>query len=225
MTKIINNLLKTIAIFIVLVFLVFDLLPNIMINTKIKLFAYIFAIFLVYIDMKIKNRKFQNIDKDENTKKGLLLIFIIYSILIATLLFLDNNYRLNMWNNIKLFSKEHFEYYSQVVPFRTILDYIVRYTNHSINTSIILTNIIGNIIVFAPYGILLPIIFKNKFNNLINFTILMFTIVFVVECTQFILMKGSFDVDDIILNILGSTITFTLMKIRILRNLFNKIID
>ncbi len=192
---------------------------NLMLDIKFKLIVYIFVSALVFIDMKIKNKKETDENqKEKNRKKALIIIFIIYTILIMSLLLFDNSYRrFGMWDNINLFSKEHFEFYSNFIPFKTIYDFVQRTIQGNINTNIVFTNIVGNIVVFAPYGLFIPMIFKDKFSNLKNFTLLMVGIVFIVECVQFITMKGAFDIDDLILNVFGAIIVFGLMKVKKIR--------
>jgi glycopeptide antibiotics resistance protein len=216
-----ENLLILISVVIVGFNLVIDIIPNLMLDTKMKLITYIFSMILVFIDMKIKCKKFSN--KEQYIKRGLTIIFIIYSILISTLLFVDGNYR-RFGSNVKIFSKEHFEYYSNLIPFRTIYAFLSRIVEGTINLNAVLTNILGNIIVFAPYGILVPIIFKDKFDNVKNFILLMIGTVFIVECIQFITMNGALDIDDLILNVLGAVIMYGLMKVKIIKQIVYKII-
>ena len=61
MNKMFNNIKNNILIFISSLLVIFgviiELIPNVMINTSLKLFIYITSIILVFIDMKLKNRK------------------------------------------------------------------------------------------------------------------------------------------------------------------------
>lgn len=222
--KIKENIVIIISAIIVLFSVCIDLMPNMQLDTKFKLVIYIFSMIIVWIDMKLKNRKIiKGIYLENNRKKYLTVIFIIYTILIMTLLFLDTNYgRYNYTQNIKFLSKEHFNYYSNFIPFKTIYGYIKRF--NMINTSIIVTNLLGNIIAFAPYGILVPIIFKEKFNNIKSFALLMVVIVLAVECIQFVTKRGSFDIDDLILNVLGAVMFFEIMKFEPIKKFVNEII-
>lgn len=221
-----NNLVIIIVSIIVFLSLCLDIVPNMSVDIKIKLMIYIFSVFIVWTSMKIQSRKMiDEMEKEKNRKKNLTVIFIIYSILVATLLFLDSNYgRTNMYGDIQLFSKEHFDYYSNFMPFKTIFELIGRLQQGRISISIILTNILGNMIVFAPYGIFIPLIYKEKFSSFKKFTLLMILIVFGVELIQFITRTGIFDIDDLILNVLGAVIGFGLMKIKPITKLVNFVI-
>ena len=74
-----------------------------------------------------------------------------------------------------------------LIPFRNIstqIKYITQWWA--------LKNLLGNIIPFIPFGFLLPIAYK-KFSSSI----------LLIELFQFFTKLGSFDVDDIILNMVG----------------------
>ena len=72
--------------------------------------------------------------------------------------------------------------------------------------------LIGNILLFLPFGFLVPLVFKkcNKYYKEIVACILG---VLVVELIQFALVSGSFDIDDFIYNIIGGFIGFGLYLI------------
>lgn len=101
-------------------------------------------------------------------------------------------------------------------PFRTIKSYI-KYSGFSHA----LLNILGNVIIFLPFGLMLPEISK-KFRNLFNiFFITLFTTLFI-EFTQFFIGR-SVDIDDVILNVIGGVIGFLLWKEFLLKkNMKNK---
>jgi glycopeptide antibiotics resistance protein len=66
---------------------------------------------------------------------------------------------------------------------------------------------VGNVMLFVPFGLLLPVLFNNvnTFQKLILITLL---ISFGLELIQLFTVLGTFDVDDIILNVLGGSIGF-----------------
>lgn len=91
-----------------------------------------------------------------------------------------------------------------LIPFSTIGAYI-----SDINDSVSIINILGNIIPFIPMGFIIPMAFpsqRNVFKTIISSLLLIFSI----EILQFILFLGSFDIDDIILNLLSCFIGFML---------------
>ncbi|MBQ8591607.1 MAG: VanZ family protein [Lachnospiraceae bacterium] len=87
-------------------------------------------------------------------------------------------------------------------PFKTIKMYI-RYYNR-LNS---FENLFGNILVFIPFGFLLPYAFHKLKNVLYTFGI---TLLFVsgIEVFQLFSAFGAFDVDDFILNCFGSILGY-----------------
>ena len=84
-----------------------------------------------------------------------------------------------------------------LIPFRNIstqIEYITQWWA--------LKNLLGNIIPFIPFGFLLPIAYK-KFSSTINVFCVGLASILLIELFQFFTKLGSFDVDDIILNMVG----------------------
>jgi glycopeptide antibiotics resistance protein len=93
-----------------------------------------------------------------------------------------------------------------IVPFSTIMQYLSREMGiHSI-----MVNLAGNIVAFMPMGFLLPLAFKGmkKFSRVI--TVSIFATV-LIETLQYLTSSGISDVDDIILNLLGSVLGYLLL--------------
>lgn len=158
----------------------------------------------------------------DKTKRILIAIFVMYIFVLFVLLFLPNVFRnIGAMEKMPLFSSEHFEGYSNLIPFKTIYSFIERFMNNKINTSVVLVNLVGNLIAFAPFGFFIPVLFKNRIKNIWSFIIFMIVLVFVVEFTQFIFCIGMGDVDDIILNVLGAVIVYALIKTKPIKKLFD----
>lgn len=96
----------------------------------------------------------------------------------------------------------------KTVPFETINEY---------STKVILwdkteafKNVFGNIILFIPYGFL-----GILYPQLNKFTLLIFTffiLINIIEFSQFYFKKGMADIDDVILNTLGTVLGFFIYK-------------
>lgn len=71
-------------------------------------------------------------------------------------------------------------------------------------------NLLGNIIPFVPFGFLLPVA-SEKINSFIKILFAGFGFLLFVEVFQFFTRLGSFDVDDIFLNMLGIFIGYLLI--------------
>ncbi len=101
---------------------------------------------------------------------------------------------------------------SNLVPFKTINGYILAMTNESMNLIIPIKNLAGNVAAFLPMGIFLPYFIK-KLNRLKSFTVTMIVMILSVEIIQLVTRRGSLDIDDFILNIIGALIGFGLWKV------------
>lgn len=96
-----------------------------------------------------------------------------------------------------------------LVPFATIMRYMK--SLHS-GADLFLINILGNIVFFIPMGIL-----RQAFKKLKNFwlyILIVLLIILILEVLQFVTMSGTFDVDDMLLNMIGALIGYRLFKVR-----------
>ena len=84
-----------------------------------------------------------------------------------------------------------------LIPFRSMSTQITRITQWWA-----LKNLLGNIIPFIPFGFLLPITYK-KFSSAIKALSTGLASILLIEIFQFFTKLGNFDVDDIILNMIG----------------------
>ncbi|GGM43440.1 hypothetical protein GCM10011351_31780 [Paraliobacillus quinghaiensis] len=89
------------------------------------------------------------------------------------------------------------------IPFKTIIYYLFL---ADINFNIRVENLAGNIIGFAPFGFILPLLSKRF--RLKKVTIATFCLSLTFELIQFVFKFGSFDVDDLILNTLGGMLGY-----------------
>lgn len=113
------------------------------------------------------------------------LIFILYmAVLIKATLFSFNEYVYGKSANLVLFDS-------------------IRLMWRSGDYWLIFKNIIGNIILFLPLGLLLPLIFR-VFNSWRIMFVVGFGTSCVIEVLQYEYAKRIFDIDDILLNGLGA---------------------
>ena len=68
-------------------------------------------------------------------------------------------------------------------------------------------NLAGNIIMFVPLGFLLPRVF-SKVTTLSSVLFITVILITAVEITQLFTLVGSCDIDDLILNVIGSAIGY-----------------
>ncbi len=98
------------------------------------------------------------------------------------------------------------------IPFAVTID-MLRYA--TLRTKIV--QIGGNLLMTVPFGVLLPLCWKDKKKRLYGGLFLLLPVL--IECTQLLLdvtlgtFYRTFDVDDIILNTAGALIGFGLLKV------------
>ena len=88
-----------------------------------------------------------------------------------------------------------------LTPFRTIRQYWSLLQNQDFRIHAFV-NLVGNVVMFIPLGYLLPKIWK-RFRNFIKLFFFVLISILIVEMLQYVTMLGSFDVDDVILNLIG----------------------
>lgn len=225
MEKIINGIIIVLSSIFIGFVMIFSMLPNIVLNVSITIGGFVIPIFIIVITMIIEIKKSKNKEeKDKIREFWLKTLFIIYCLLLITILFLNNEYRMGGFQNINTFSKEHFEA-SNIIPFATIVEYIRGVISNNINTIIVIINFTTNLLLFAPMGFFVPILFQSRIKNTIQFVIMIIILTLIVEILQFITYRGSTDIDDIILNTIGAVIVYVLMKTKFVKKLLKKVID
>ena len=75
-----------------------------------------------------------------------------------------------------------------------------------------MTNLVGNIVGFLPFGAILPVL-KRNMRSFWKILLLSFEFSAMIEVTQLITKVGSFDVDDMILNTMGGVLGYWIFSI------------
>lgn len=148
------------------------------------------------------------LDKDRRKKRTIKAIVVLYSIIVFFILFGREPF------DIGYSYLEHIKMNINITPFYTIATLcrqIINRTNpHLLKYS--LANLFGNIALFIPYGILVPILF-TKYRKMWTYLIHAAIIIFVIEIVQFLSLRGSFDIDDFLLNLFGAMIGYLLFRV------------
>lgn len=134
-------------------------------------------------------------------KRNILkLLFIIYCAIMLVLLFnRPKRVFMDYWEQVRLSTN--------LVPFKTIMGYLGRWSSFAV------INLFGNIITFVPLGFFLPL-FWQRMRSFKWFLPCCALIICTVELTQLFTLRGSCDIDDLILNLMGISIGFVLFRIR-----------
>ena len=139
----------------------------------------------------------------------LRILLFLYCLIMLYLLFFRSFHRIE-----GLSYQEQLRQSCSLKPFYTIKNYvhIVLYgtSPHLIRHCFI--NLFGNVLLFIPAGILLPANFKKQ-QNFFRFLLTCAGTILAVETVQLFTLLGVFDVDDIILNLIGMTLGFFLWKL------------
>jgi len=97
-------------------------------------------------------------------------------------------------------------YRYNLVPFHTITDFALMRVGGRIDQWI---NLFGNVAVFIPFGLGIPFIKPyTLYSLLLRFGLC----ILIVEMVQMLSKRGTFDIDDVILNSIGVTIGWCLWR-------------
>ena len=105
-----------------------------------------------------------------------------------------------------------------LIPFKTVYEYIDKIINNRINIDTAITNLVGNMIVFLPMGVFLPCLFQ-KMRSFKKTVLTVFFIVLGIELLEIIFAMGAFDIDDFIFNIGGAMIGYALICIPLVKKI------
>lgn len=102
-----------------------------------------------------------------------------------------------------------------LTPFKTILWFVrlPRITDDAYLLTHAFINLVGNVVLFVPLGYMLP---DNlpKVNRLWKMLLLVTAVMVAVEVLQLFTGLGSCDIDDVILNLFGAVIGYTIWRIK-----------
>ena len=100
-----------------------------------------------------------------------------------------------------------------LIPFKTIKLYLKwLFDNNRANNYIPIVNLGVNFILLMPMGYYLPEVFRI-FKNFFLYTAVCALFVGFIELIQYFTLRGSFDVDDFILNMMGALIGYVLWAV------------
>ena len=147
-------------------------------------------------------------------KIALYIFFSIYCLALIKFLLLDG--RVHTEDTIGFYFGQ-----SNLIPFKSIWDYIEKLTADRINVDIVIKNVVGNLIVLFPMGCFLPCMFKSmrKYKNTLA---VCFGVILIVELLQPLLRVGFLDIDDFIFNLSGASLAYLFVHIPFLNKFLKK---
>lgn len=130
-------------------------------------------------------------EKDKSERILLAVLFLIYLMVLLRITVFRTSY--SDMQNVNL------------IPFSTVTSYMqsILYGNKIIGIS----NVLGNLIMFFPFGYMLASLFP-KMRKAGGIIILSFIFSVGIEIAQYVFARGQADVDDVILNTLGGLIGY-----------------
>lgn len=141
-----------------------------------------------------------NIETTSYVRKALWVFTLYYMAILSVLLFFGGLFHLDRgWDGSV-----------NLVPFHTIHNYIRFYRNTGSMVSVF--NLVGNIVITIPLGMLLPLLWKRLRHWFLAIPILAFFCVGV-EYLQWLTATGTADIDDSILNFVGGCVGYGLTRL------------
>ena len=138
------------------------------------------------------------------------IIFGIYIVLVINFVVVKFNGNINHTiNTVQMNVMRRAEGGSNynLIPFQTVRMYLT-----DLSFGVAFLNILGNIIPFIPMGFLIPMAFSSQ-RRMIKTMFTCFLLILSIECIQFFAYLGSFDVDDIILNMISCFLGFLFFSV------------
>ena len=145
--------------------------------------------------------------ENKSNKSLYIFLFIVYCLTMLWLLFGRSRYHIDGDYHVIIDTLVNLQ------PLRTIRAYTYVLENRvEAYLWVAAYNLFGNILLFIPYGVFLPGLFKGMRKFWKTMLLGIVTIVFV-ELTQIITLRGSCDIDDLILNTIGIFIGYIMYRL------------
>ena len=143
-------------------------------------------------------------EKNQYLKKKITwLLFILYIIfLLSTTIY-------TKLISGTIYSKLQIE--ANIIPFSSIIETITLLVTKSQGITYLFNYLILDMLLFIPLGIFLPILFSQTI-NIKRIILICLSISFIKELLQLLLNVGMFDIDDIILNVVGALLSYIIFK-------------
>ncbi len=97
------------------------------------------------------------------------------------------------------------------IPFTTIILYIRGFAEGNLTFLQMIENLFGNFAFLVPFALLLPMLYR-KMNRFGWFLLVIFAVAVLIEMLQLLLLCGSSDVDDVLLNVSGACVAFFVFR-------------
>ena len=146
-------------------------------------------------------------------------LLVLYCLMLVNVLIFNGTHRNGFGiGMVEVFSKEHLQR-CNIIPFHTLVNYISKLKNDSVDLVTVIKNIFGNIALFMPLGFFFCTLFKKQVKSWLSCMIYTLLISFLFEILQFVTLRGISDIDDVLLNCMGSVVAYLFFKSRLFRRI------
>jgi glycopeptide antibiotics resistance protein len=147
------------------------------------------------------------------------VLFLLYLLVLVNVVILKDGTALTMakFGTQISFSKRITQI--NIIP---LVNTIIPYVQGGPSIRIAMENLLGNIFAFSPLGFFLPLLFIKCDSPKINFLV-SFCLSLVIEIVQFLFYLGTCDIDDLILNVLGSLLGYGVF--RLFKSLYSRKVE
>ena len=146
----------------------------------------------------------------------MVLFFVLYVYLLLSFTLMDEALGRggnSIYDTAKNMREVYLSLFVNFRPFRSICGVYLRgFVSGSVSARYVLLNLLGNFCAFMPFALFLPLFFPITRRWYVFLPIMLLT-VSCIEALQFWFMVGSCDIDDLILNVSGATLSYALLRI------------
>lgn len=171
------------------------------------IFGYFGAVFRcrIFSDEKASKRVFRH---------TFFMLFLAYCFIVIDFTLIDDTFGRNVSSIFSLERDEIGRYIKEntnMIPFATIRLFIHGYKSGALSFAVMVENILGNLMVFMPFSLFLPVI-SDRFYSRRSLIPTIICIVVFIELLQLVMLTGSADIDDFILNVAGAALANVISK-------------
>lgn len=141
-----------------------------------------------------------NRNKERRLRACAILIFAVYIVMLLRITLFKQVSLYNLFAAIGASERT-----ISIIPFKSVFEMV----HDGVSAARVIENVLGNLAVFMPLGLLLPILTKDKSKKILLYG---FVLSLFIEVMQYILALGSSDIDDLLLNTLGAMVGYAIYK-------------
>lgn len=158
-------------------------------------------------------------------RRTIAILCFIYILIVVDFTLLDDSFGRSISSIFSLNKAElskHLRENVNLIPLATVRLFIKGYNEGIITFGALLENLLGNLCVFMPFALFIPMLIP-KLNSVWGVFLTTTLTVVMIEILQFVFLTGAMDIDDLILNILGAMLLYLVAKTKTVSRLLCRI--